>query len=51
MKRGTDRYGRTLAHVFAGRVNVAAVLLKEGFALPYVPGPQAKAARMAAWCG
>ena len=35
---GTDRFGRTLAHVYAGTVNVGERLLEEGHALPYVPG-------------
>ncbi|WP_082649972.1 thermonuclease family protein [Bradyrhizobium lablabi] len=47
---GVDRFGRTLATVYAGTVDVGAVLLKEGYALPYVPGPEAKAQRLAAWC-
>jgi endonuclease YncB( thermonuclease family) len=48
---GVDRFGRTLATVYAGEVDVGDVLLKEGHALPYVPGPEAKAKRLAAWCG
>ena len=48
---GIDRFGRTLAHVYAGEIDVAKVLLDEGFALPYVAGPKAKAARLATWCG
>lgn len=48
---GHDRYGRTLARVYAGPVNVGAVLLDEGFALPYQPGREAKLARLRAWCG
>jgi endonuclease YncB( thermonuclease family) len=48
---GKDRYGRTLAVVYAGAMDVGAQLLAEGHALPYVPGPEAKAARLAAWCG
>jgi endonuclease YncB( thermonuclease family) len=47
---GTDRYGRTLATVYVGEIDVGDVLLKEGHALPYVPGPEAKAKRLAAWC-
>jgi endonuclease YncB( thermonuclease family) len=45
-----DRFGRTLATVYAGKVDVGEVLLKEGHALPYVPGPEAKAKRLATWC-
>ena len=47
---GTDRYGRTLATVYVGDVDVGEVLLKEGHALPYVRGPEAKAKRLAKWC-
>lgn len=50
-RNGQDRYGRTLARVRAGGVDVAAVLLAEGFALPYVPGKAAKDARLHIWCG
>jgi endonuclease YncB( thermonuclease family) len=48
---GLDRFGRTLAHVYAGERDVGQVLLDEGHALPYVAGPQAKAKRLATWCG
>jgi endonuclease YncB( thermonuclease family) len=48
---GTDRYRRTLAHVFAGDVDIGATLVAEGHALPYQPGPTAKLARLKAWCG
>jgi endonuclease YncB( thermonuclease family) len=47
---GTDRYGRTLATVYVGDVDVGEVLLKEGHALPYVRRPEAKAERLAKWC-
>lgn len=47
---GVDRFGRTLATVYAGDVDVGKVLLKEGYALPYVSGPEGKAKRLAAWC-
>lgn len=47
---GFDRFGRTLAHVYAGEVDVGDVLLKEGHALPYVLRPEAKAKRLATWC-
>jgi endonuclease YncB( thermonuclease family) len=45
-----DRFGRLLARVFADGVDVGAVLLREGYALPYIAGPKAKAARLAVWC-
>jgi endonuclease YncB( thermonuclease family) len=48
---GVDRFGRTLAHVYVGDVNVGDVLLKEGHALPYAPGPDAKKKRHDTWCG
>jgi len=47
---GFDRYRRTLARVYAGNVDVSRKLLDECHALPYVPGPMAKATRLAAWC-
>jgi endonuclease YncB( thermonuclease family) len=47
---GVDRFGRTLATVYVGDTDVSKVLLKEGYALPYVPGPEAKAKRLATWC-
>jgi endonuclease YncB( thermonuclease family) len=48
---GHDLYGRILARVYAGKVNVGQQLIAEGFALRYLPGPEAKAARLKAWCG
>ena len=48
---GHDRYGRTLARVYAGKVNVGQQLIEEGHALRYLPGPEAKAARLKVWCG
>ena len=48
---GRDRYGRTLAMVFAGDTDVGAALLSEGHALRYQPGREAKLARLKAWCG
>ena len=47
---GLDRFGRTLATVYAGDLDVGEKLLEEGHALPYVPGPEAKAKRLATWC-
>ena len=46
---GIDRYGRTLAHVCAGDVDVGAKLIDEGHALRYSLGPKAK--RLAVRCG
>ncbi|CAN7197846.1 excalibur calcium-binding domain-containing protein [Ensifer adhaerens] len=48
---GTDRYNRTLAHVFAGGINVGTMLIAEGHALSYRPGVDAKLERLRAWCG
>jgi hypothetical protein len=48
---GIDRYGRTLARVYAGGVNVGEQLMMEGKALRYRPGAEAKAERLAIWCG
>ncbi|KSV66631.1 hypothetical protein N182_35015 [Sinorhizobium sp. GL2] len=48
---GTDRYNRTLAHVFVGDINVGSVLIAEGYALSYRPGADAKLERLRAWCG
>lgn len=44
-----DRFGRTLARIRTPAGDVGGVLLKEGLALPYVPGR--KAERNAHWCG
>ena len=48
---GTDRFQRLLARVYVGSTNVADVLLREGYALVYIPGPKAKLQRIRAWCG
>ena len=50
-RSGRDRYGRTLGDVRADGADVGAVLVNEGFALPYEPGSRAKASRIAHWCG
>lgn len=47
---GLDRYGRTLAYVYVDGKSVGDVLLDEALALPYHPGPNAKAARLGYWC-
>ncbi len=46
---GQDRFGRTLAHLYANGQEIGAVLLKDGLALPYVPGR--KKDRNTLWCG
>lgn len=48
---GFDRYGRTVATVYAAGVDVGAALVREGYALAWEPGAEAKAARLAHWCG
>lgn len=48
---GKDRYGRTLAHVFAGGINVGDAMIDEGYALRYQPGADAKQMRLEVWCG
>ncbi len=50
-RQGHDRYGRTLARVYAGGRDVGQALLSEGYALRYQPGPAAKEARLKRWCG
>lgn len=42
--RGKDRYGRTLAEISAGGVDVALELVDKGFARPYLRGEKP-------WCG
>ena len=39
LPQGLDRYRRTLAKVYVGEVNIGEVLIREGHALPYTPGP------------
>lgn len=46
-----DRYGRTLADMAADGEDIGRFLLGRGLALPYRPGPAAKAERIAHWCG
>ncbi|MDX0716417.1 hypothetical protein BMJ34_05900 [Sinorhizobium medicae] len=48
---GTDRYGRTLAKVHVGDINVGQQMIRDGFALRYQPGKDAKLARLRHWCG
>lgn len=49
--RCRDRYGRTLARLVTATGDAGLQLIAEGHALPWAPGPEAKAARIAAWCG
>jgi len=48
---GQDRYGRTLAKVFVGDVNIGQRMISDGVALPYQPGKDAKLSRLRHWCG
>lgn len=52
---GMDRYGRTLAKVFVRNrdrnIDVGETLLREGYALRYHAGSEAKRERLRAWCG
>jgi micrococcal nuclease len=51
VRSGVDRYGRTLAVVRTPTgEDVGEVLIREGLALPWRPGPAAKAQRLRAWC-
>lgn len=45
-----DRYGRTLANLTTADGDVGEKLVREGLALPYGPGAEAKAERIAHWC-
>jgi endonuclease YncB( thermonuclease family) len=45
-----DRFGRTLAVVYANGVDVGETLIADGLAVRWKAGPRAKAERMAAWC-
>ena len=47
---GDGGFGRDLAYVYAGEVDVGQTLLLEGLALRWTRGPKAKAARIAIWC-
>ena len=48
---GQDRYRRTLARLSVGGRDVGTVLVREGLALPWQRGPEAKEARLRHWCG
>lgn len=49
-RRGTDRYGRTLARLQTGAGDAGHILLSEGLALSYEPGRQAWRWRCEHWC-
>jgi micrococcal nuclease len=48
---GEDRYRRTLARVSVGGQDVGQVLVREGLALPWQDGPEARETRVRHWCG
>lgn len=50
-RHGHDRYARTLARLWTDKGEAGAILMAEGLALPYAPGPDAWRARAAHWCG
>lgn len=49
-RHGRDRFGRALVTLIIAGRDTAATLLAEGHALPWRPGPKAKAERQAIWC-
>ncbi len=50
-RSGQDRFRRTLARVFAAGNDVGQVLIREGLALPWRDGPEARDVRQRHWCG
>jgi len=50
VKAGRDPYRRTLARVYADGKDVGEILMAEGLAVKWAPGPKAKAARLKLWC-
>lgn len=50
-RAGRDRWRRTLALVLVEGRSAGALLVAEGLALPWAPGPKARALRLAHWCG
>jgi micrococcal nuclease len=50
-RNGHDQYGRTLAHIVIDGRDLGEQLVREKLALPYRSGAEAKAARVARWCG
>jgi endonuclease YncB( thermonuclease family) len=48
---GRDRYGRTLATLSAEGRDIGNTLVREGLALPWRDGSEARAARIRHWCG
>jgi micrococcal nuclease len=50
-RQGQDPFGRTLAHIVIDGRDLGDQLVREKLALPYRSGAEAKAVRMAHWCG
>lgn len=48
---GHDRYRRTLARLAVREGDVGRILVREGLALPWQEGRDAKEARLQRWCG
>lgn len=51
VRTGTDPYGRTLADIHVPEGEVGEVMIGERYVLPYRPGREEKARRIAHWCG
>jgi endonuclease YncB( thermonuclease family) len=50
-RQGHDVYGRTLARIIVDGRDLGEQLVREKLALPYRSGAEARAERMARWCG
>jgi micrococcal nuclease len=50
-RHGQDRYRRTLAKLVTTNGDVGNILVREGLALPWQDGAEAKEARLQRWCG
>jgi micrococcal nuclease len=50
-RQGHDQFGRTLAHIIIDGRDLGEQLVSEQLALRYRAGTEAKAARIAHWCG
>jgi endonuclease YncB( thermonuclease family) len=50
-RQGHDPFGRTLAHVVIDGRDLGEQFVREKLALPYRSGEEAKATRLARWCG
>lgn len=50
-RHGTDRYRRTLARISTPAGDVGAALMRQGYAIPWKPGPAEWKKREIRWCG